>query len=108
MKLRVVLAWALFSVLLLAGRAEATVAVQSAAKKAYPSAKISCKTCHQNPIGRGGDLNPYGAALQKGKLDFKALEPQDSDGDGVPNGKELEAGTNPGEAPPKPTTNPKV
>lgn len=84
---------------LLAGRAEATVANQAAAKKATPSAKgISCKTCHQNPIGRGGDLNPYGAALQKNKLDFKALESQDSDGDGVSNGKEIEAGTNPGEA----------
>ncbi len=75
------------------------MATQSAAKKAYPNAKgISCKTCHQNPIGRGGDLNSYGAALKKNKLDFKALESQDSDGDGLPNGKEIGAGTNPGEA----------
>ncbi|MDO8730166.1 MAG: cytochrome c3 family protein [Candidatus Omnitrophota bacterium] len=104
MKLRTALSLILFCALLPAGRAEATVANQSAAKKAAPTAKgISCKTCHQNAIGRGGDLNAYGAALQKGKLDFKGLEAVDSDGDGVPNGKELEAGTNPGEATPKPS-----
>ena len=80
------------------------MANQSAAKKSYPNAKgISCKTCHRNAIGRGGDLNAYGAALQRAKLDFKALDTQDSDSDGIPNGKEIEAGTNPGEAPPKPS-----
>ena len=104
MKLRIALFLILFYALLPAGRAEATMATQAAAKKAYPNAKgISCKTCHQNAIGRGGDLNPYGAALQKGRMDFKAIDGEDSDGDGAPNGKEFEAGTPPGAAPPKPS-----
>lgn len=104
LKLRVVFLLILFCALLPSGQTEATVATQSTAKKAYPSAKgISCKTCHQNAIGRGGDLNPYGAALQKKKMDFKAIEADDSDGDGVSNGKEFEAGTPPGAAPPKPS-----
>lgn len=93
----------LLSVLFLSGRAEANPAVQSSLKKTYPQAKaVSCKTCHQNAIGRGGDLNAYGTALQKAKLDFKAIEAEDSDGDGAPNLKELESGTNPGETAPKP------
>jgi len=99
---------------LAAGRAEATGANFSAAKRAYPNAKgVSCKTCHQNPIGHADDLNAYGAALKKLKLpkdsknltveDLRAVEKEDADGDGVPNGKEFEAGANPGEAPPKPS-----
>ena len=74
---------------LLAGRAEATGANFSGARKAYPTAKgISCKTCHQNPIGRAEDLNAYGAALKTFKLpqnaksltaeDFRAMEKEDA------------------------------
>ena len=92
-------------------RAEATVANFLSFKQAYPSAKgVSCKTCHQGAIGKKGDLNAYGTALQKLKLpkdakslkadDFHAMDDKDSDGDGIPNGKEIEAGTNPGEGKP--------
>ena len=31
------------------------------------AAKASCKTCHQDAIGKKGNLNAYGLALQKSK-----------------------------------------
>jgi predicted CXXCH cytochrome family protein len=48
------------------GPAQATVANLTSFKKAYPNVKpVSCKTCHQNPVGRADDLNDYGKELQK-------------------------------------------
>lgn len=78
-------------------------------KQAYPKAKsASCKTCHQHVIGKGGDLNTYGAALKRSKAaagakkltveDYRAAEPLDADGDGATNGDELQAGTDPANA----------
>ena len=70
-------------------KAEATGANFLSFKQAYPSAKgVSCKTCHQGAIGKKGDLNAYGTALQKLKLpkdakslkaaDFHAMDDKDS------------------------------
>ena len=79
-------------------------------KQTYPgkSASLySCKTCHQHAIGRKGDLNPYGASLQKAvapgtankltEANFQAVEKEDADSDGVSNLDEINAGTNPGD-----------
>ena len=79
-----------------AGPAWATGDNLKSVKQAYPNAKtISCKTCHQNPVGRATDLNPYGLALQASKGgpgkakkltvdDYRAIEKDDADKDGVP------------------------
>ena len=52
-------------ILWLAAPAWATAPNLVSFKKAYPAAQgISCKTCHQNAVGRKGDLNPYGLAVE--------------------------------------------
>jgi len=73
----------------------------------------SCKTCHLNAIGKKGELNAYGSALQKlkgagnakqlTKADYQAVEKLDSDADGASNLDEITVGTNPGD----PTSVPK-
>ncbi len=87
--------------------AEATMENFKSYKQAYPAAKVSCKTCHLNAVGRKGELNAYGLALQKSKApadakeltkqDIRAIEKQDADGDGVSNLDEINAGTAPGD-----------
>ena len=113
---------------LVAGTAPAGATIDNfkSFKQAYPSkdAKaVSCKICHQHPLGRKDDLNAYAAALQRLKApdsakrltieDYRAVETQDSDGDGVSNIEELNVGTAPGDptsvppaAPGAPTTKP--
>ena len=97
-----------FGLLTGSGPAWATGANLVSLKKVYPEAKaVSCKTCHRNAVGRRDDLNTYGAALQKLKLpeasknlavgDYRAVETEDSDADGLSNAEEIKAGTNPGE-----------
>jgi hypothetical protein len=56
----------------------------------------ACTNCHINPAG-GGPRNPFGVAVQSGFLDENGdviwsydLAKLDSDGDGIPNGVELE------------------
>lgn len=91
--------------------AEATLQANKLFKETYPGkdAKYySCTICHTGKIGKKGELNPYGqslgfkppAALTVEQL--KAAESLDPDGDGVPSGKEIEAGTLPGDAASKP------
>lgn len=87
-------------------------------KAAYPgkdAKAYSCKVCHQSAIGKKGDLNAYGLALQKLQIpvdpkklkpeDYKAAEASDADGDGASNLDELTGGTDPADpksAPAKP------
>jgi len=92
--------------------AGATIDNQKSFKQAYPGKTVTCKACHNSAIGKPGDLNTYGQALQKLKApvdtkklkpeDYKAVEAGDADGDGAPNGKELEAGTDPADPQSKP------
>src|SRR3989338_9765579 len=92
-----------------AGPAWATLDNLKSVKQAYPDAKVAgCKTCHQGAVGKKGDLNAYGLALQKAKAaaadakklmpeDYKALDAEDADGDGASNAAEIKAGTNTGD-----------
>ena len=89
----------------------ATMDNLKAFKQVYPpkagQAAPGCKVCHQSLIGKKGDLNAYGLALQKSKAsadakkitaaDLKAIEKEDSDKDGVSNLDEINAGTSPGD-----------
>ena len=84
--------------------AHATVDNWKAYKQAYPDKKaVSCKTCHEHPVGKLDDLNGYGKALQAGAEDPKKLtadeiktaEAADPDKDGATTLQEIEAGTDP-------------
>ena len=79
-------------------------------KQTYPGKDpkfYSCKVCHQSAIGKKGDLNAYGLALQHLKApadakklteeDLRAIEKDDADGDGASNLDEINAGTAPGD-----------
>jgi hypothetical protein len=60
---------------------------------------VRCELCHTN--GGGTERNGFGKAWQKaGETleSFKAIEPADSDGDGVSNLDEIKKGSNPGDA----------
>ena len=80
-------------------------------KEAYPGKEAkaySCKICHLNAMGKKGELNAYGLALQKLKApadakkltgeDIRALEKDDADKDGASNLDEINAGTAPGDS----------
>ncbi|HVT10858.1 MAG TPA: thrombospondin type 3 repeat-containing protein [Fimbriimonadaceae bacterium] len=66
------------------------------------AASAKCMLCHTKKMG--GTLNPYGLDLKAALKGSKNLTPailhsidnKDSDGDGVKNGAELTAGSNPG------------
>ncbi|MBI4597646.1 MAG: hypothetical protein HY737_04495 [Candidatus Omnitrophica bacterium] len=87
-------------------------------KKSYPAkaSEFSCKTCHESAAGSAKNLNYYGRAMQKFMAavsikamtpeHFKRMEEYDDDGDGVYNGDELKAGTNPGDPASKPGAEP--
>ena len=79
-------------------------------KQAYPgkdAKAYSCKICHLNAIGKKEEHNAYGTALQtlKGEGlaktltldDYRAIEKDDADNDGVSNLDEINAGTAPGD-----------
>ena len=89
-----------------AGPAWATIDNQKSFKAAYPgkdAKAYSCKVCHIGAIGKKGDLNAYGLALQTLKAaegakklteeDYRAIEGDDADEDGAANLQEWEAGT---------------
>ena len=88
------------------GVSEATLQSQQLFKQTYPgktATYYNCAICHSGKIGKKGELNPYGQSLKlvpPAKLtveQLKAAESLDPDGDGVPSGKEIEAGTLPGD-----------
>ncbi|MBI3996995.1 MAG: hypothetical protein HY352_04980 [Candidatus Omnitrophica bacterium] len=92
----------------LATPAWATIDNFKSYKAAYPgkdAKAYSCKVCHQHPVGRAGDLNAYGKALQQSKAqigakkltveDYRASEKGDADSDGASNVEEINAGTSP-------------
>jgi len=94
----------------LAPPAWATVENLKSYKQAYPgkdAKAYSCKICHKDAIGKKGNLNAYGKALQKSKApadakelakqEIRAIEKTDADGDGVSNLDEINAGTAPGD-----------
>lgn len=92
---------------LLSSSAQATLKSHKLFKEVYPgkdTAYYSCIICHLGKVGKKGELNPYGQSLglaEKENLTeekLKAVENLDQDGDGVPSGKEIEAGTLPGDA----------
>ena len=58
--------WSVVGMIGAASSAWATMDNLKTYKQAYPdqAAKTSCKTCHQGPVGKKGDLNAYGLALQ--------------------------------------------
>lgn len=98
-------------VLGVAGPAWATMDNFKSFKAAYPGKLATCQTCHNGLVGKKGDLNAYGTALQEAKTkaaaadakkltepDYRAVESGDADGDGVSNLAEITAGTNPGVA----------
>ena len=106
----------LFTALSLEKSAWATIDSLKSFKQAYPGKEAkaySCKICHQGAIGKKGDLNAYGLTLQKHKLpadakklfeeDFRAIESEDADGDGVSNLDEFTAGTDPADPKSVPT-----
>src|SRR3989338_6603744 len=105
-----VISISLFGLLLIAPQAHATIDNLKSYKQAYPgkdAKAYSCKVCHQGAIGKKGDLNAYGLALQKlrekppidtKKLteeDYRAIEAEDADEDGASNLEELTGGTDP-------------
>jgi hypothetical protein len=57
----------------------------------------SCLTCHTQQAGGKEYLNPYGTDLGAAGNDFGAIEPKDSDGDGVTNIDEIKKETFPGD-----------
>lgn len=84
-----------------------TLGIASAAAQAQPVFALmykqqfgyapSCNACHQD--GGGTALNAYGDAFKaagKSLAAFKAVDKQDSDGDGIANGEEAAAKANPG------------
>ena len=57
----------------------ATIDNLKAFKQAYPGrTAVSCKTCHQGIVGKRGDLNAYGLALQKLKGAGNATKDRDA------------------------------
>ena len=64
----------------------------------------SCSTCHRPGEGPSAEtLNPYGTDFGAAGHDFAAVEPKDSDGDGVSNIDEIKGGSFPGDPADKPT-----
>ncbi len=71
-----------------------------------PLGQKSCGNCHKSDEDFG--FNPYGKDLKKAMADqgvtqvtaklLASIEATDADGDGTPNGKEISAGTLPGDA----------
>lgn len=79
--------------------AEARLRTKRLFVEAYPKTKGTklddCVTCHESLPP--APLNPYGSALLRANLAFKAIEKSDADKDGVTNGAEIAALSYPGD-----------
>ncbi len=91
---------ALVASLALAVTAYGTSSIRNSWLAAYPdacaeltAAAQSCALCHEPT-----DPNPYAQDYWNNGRDWAAIEGLDSDGDGVPNGKEIQDCTLPGDA----------
>jgi hypothetical protein len=62
----------------------------------------SCMTCHTQQAGGKENMYAYGTDLGAAGGDFAAIEPKDSDGDGVTNIDEIKAEAFPGDPNDKP------
>lgn len=69
-------------------------AVREYARDVPLELKNNCKVCHT--MASGGPLNDFGSDYLANSRDMDAVRGMDSDGDGYPNGDELEAGSLPG------------
>ena len=79
--------------------AYSAMADSKSVKEVHEGATVACDVCHVK--GNFKEVNSYGAAYNeagKGADAVKAIDDQDSDGDGVSNADEINAGTNPGDA----------
>jgi len=68
-------------------------------KAVYENTTVGCTVCHAE--GNFKELNAYGKAYKEAGRSVaavKAIADANSDGDGLSNGDELNAGTNPGVA----------
>ena len=68
-------------------------------KEVHADAVVGCTVCH--PEGNFKEVNSYGKAYRENGRNInaiKAIDALDSDADGVNNGDEINAGTNPGDA----------
>ena len=77
------------AILVLGSAAWATLDNLKTYKQAYPdkAAKASCKTCHQDAIGKKGNLNAYGLALQQSKAPADAKKLTTEEIEAVPQGE---------------------
>lgn len=69
-------------------------AVREYARDVPQELKNNCKVCHT--MASGGPLNEFGGDYLANSKNIDAVRGMDSDGDGYPNGDELEAGSLPG------------
>ena len=85
-------------VLLQSSAVHATPSMGTAFLAQYPDARETkidtCGTCHMP--AKKDFLNGYGLALKEAKMDFEAIEEEDSDGDGTINIEEIKAERSPG------------
>jgi hypothetical protein len=89
----------LLGIWLLSVSAYANMVDANAVKSVHKGATIGCTSCH--PEGNFRGLNSYGQAYKEAGRNAAAIETidtADSDGDGMSNADEIEAGTNPGDA----------
>jgi hypothetical protein len=89
-------------ILVVTGLAYGLSSYLSQFKAKYPASAMTigmdCTLCHIPPGQSLNNLNPYATDLLNSSINFAAIEPLDSDGDGFTNIQEITAGTYPGDA----------
>jgi hypothetical protein len=103
MKKKAIVCFSSFALILgVIGFAYALSGYLSQFKTTYPAAAstigANCTLCHIPPGTSVNNLNSYATDLLNSGINFTAIEPLDSDGDGFTNIQEINAGTYPGDA----------